>query len=410
MFVARRITALLFLLGALFPLSACKDQAPAAGNFQWLPLYGDFTTDRSAVVARVGDLELTENMVKLYIDELPPRLKSNYQGPDGERLALRRMVDQVLLVKGAVDLKLYNDPDVARQLVSQRRNTLEYAMRNYGLLRGKTPSKEEMRKYFDDNKANYRQQALAMSRHIECLNRGDANRAYQRLKSGKFENNFAHVLAEASINPETKKQDGNTGWFAAGGFIPYIMGSETYSTKAHELGLGLHPPVQIGERWHVIEVTQMEYERPQTFGEAKDKLLKDMLPAWQDALVRDYLATNRAAQGVELLGKFAPGQGASAEELFARARNVADPASQLELLELIHTDYAQSDRADDALFMAASIAIETWQDRRVAERYLTQLLKEYPASELAADATFLRDNLYNPKVMNPQSIEDLKQN
>ena len=46
----------------------------------------------------------------------------------------------------------------------------------------------------------------------------------------------------------------------------------------------------------------------------------------------------------------------------------------------------------------------------MAERYLTLLLKEYPASDLAADATFLRDNLYNPKVMNPESIEDLKQN
>ncbi len=73
---------------------------------------------------------------------------------------------------------------------------------------------------------------------------------------------------------------------------------------------------------------------------------------------------------------------------------------------MIHTDYPESDRADDALFMAATIALDTWVDVKVAERYLRILLQDYPDSELAEDAKFLKDNLYNPEVLNPKSMEE----
>ena len=108
------------------------------------------------------------------------------------------------------------------------------------------------------------------------------------------------------------------------------------------------------------------------------------------------------------MGRFAPGQGLSVEELFTRAMAVADPMQKIELLNLVHSDYPESGRADDALFMAANVALETWADVKVAERYLRLLLEDYPDSDLAGDAQFLMDNLYNPDVMNPSSVEDLR--
>jgi hypothetical protein len=349
-------------------------------------------------------------MVDLYIDELPPGLKSEFSGPDGERLALKKMIDQVLMVQGAMDLKIYNDQDVARQLISQRRNTLDYAMRNYGLLRDNNPGAEDLRAHFAANKDRFRQQGLVMARHIETISKADADLAYQRLQSGDYKNNFPHVVAEMSTNDDTKKEGGNAGWFAKGGFIPFIRSSEQFATAVYDLEMGLHEPIKVADRWHVVEVTQREYERPQTFTEAEGQVMKEMLPAWQNSIIKDYLLGARKTHSVTMLGKYTPGQGATAEELFKRAMAIPDPDRKLELLSMIHTDYPTSPRADDALFMSANIALETWEDRRIAERYLLMLIAEYPDSELIEDAKFLNKNLNNPKVLNPQSIEDLRQN
>jgi len=306
-------------------------------------------------------------------------------------------------------LKLYNDQDVARQLIAQRRNTMDLAMRNYGLLRDHKPAEKDLRAFYNDNKDKYRQQGLVLARHVECLTRADAEKAYQRATSGKVGDDFLHVVAEMSTNPDTRKEGGVVGWFSRGGFVPFVRNSQGFSEKVYDFEIGVHEPIQVGDRWHVVEVTKREYERPQTFKEAKNQVLVDMLPGWQDAIIKDYLLSSRKTYPVQMLGKYTPGQGATAEELYKRALAVAEVDKKLELLSMIHTDYPESDKADDALFMSAMLVQEKLQDLRVAERYLLLMLEEYPDSELAEDARFLSKNLYNPRVLNPQSIDDLRQ-
>ncbi len=406
----RSLFVLFVVIAVVVALAGCQGGESASGKFEWQPLFGDFTNDTSDVVATVGDVKITARMVALYIDELPPRIRSEFEGADGERLAVKKMIDQALMVQSAMALKIYNDQDVARQLISQRRNTLDYAMRNYGLLRGKKPSEDELRSFFNDNKDKYRQLGLVMARHVECLNRDDANLAYQRIQSGEFKDSFNHVVSEMSVNSDTKKEGGNTGWFSKGGFIPYIRGAEDFANQVYDMEKGVQPPIKVVDRWHVVEVTHREYARPQTFTEAKEKVAQDMLPGWQNALIKDYLLEARQTYNVAMMGKYAPGQGATPDELFTRALAVVDVDKKLDLLSMIHTDFPTSNRADDALFMSANVALVSWSDRRVAERYLNMLIKEYPDSELIEDATFLRNNLNNPKVLNPQSIDDLRQN
>lgn len=410
MSAVRRSLVLLVFVAALAALSGCQGNEAATSQFQWKPLFGDYTNDTSDVVAQVGDLAITERMVELYIDELPPRLKNDFQGPDGERLALKRMIDQSLMVQGAMDLDIFTDQDVARQLISQRRNTLDYAMRNYGLLRDNKPNDDDLRQFFNDNQGNYRQQGLVMARHVECLSKADADLAYTRLESGEFKNSFAHVVLEMSVNTDTKADGGNIGWFNRGGFVPNIRGGEEFTTVVYDFDIGLHEPVMIADRWHVVDVINREYERPQTFPEAKDQVRTDMMPGWQNTIIKDYLLAARQTYNVTMVGRFAPGKGSTADELFNRAMAVVDVEQKLALLSMIHTDFPTDPRADDALFMSANVALETWQDRRVAERYLTILIKEYPDSELIEDAKFLKKNLNNPNVLNPQSIDDLRQN
>ncbi|MFH2054257.1 MAG: peptidyl-prolyl cis-trans isomerase [bacterium] len=409
MSAAPRIMLAGLLLGSALAFCGCQEGTPSSGSFQYLPLFGDGTNDVTPVIAKVGDVEITENQLDLWIDELPAPKRSKYQGPDGRRLALKTMVEAVLMVNGAVEQKLYLDQDVARMLISLRRNTLDTAMRNYGLLRGQEPTEEQVRQFFTDNRDKYRHLGIVHARHIATDSEEKAREVYSRLLEGGKGNSFPELARDYSVNIETRKQEGDLGWFNRGGFIAHIRNSQVFSAKAFDLENGLNPPISVSDRWHVIEILNRENERPQTYAEARDQVVNDMLPGFQDAIIKDYLLDAREKYGLEMFGEFAPGRGLTADELFVRAMAVADAENKLELFNLLHTDYPTSDRADDALFMAAQVTIETYEDMRIAERYLNMLIRQYPDSELVDDATYLRDNLYNPKVIRPMRIEDLRQ-
>lgn len=410
MIAARRFFVAVTVLAALLQLASCQSKSSEESPFQWQPLFGNGLHDTSTIIATVGDINITQRDLDMRFDELPPKLKRNYEGEGGQRLLLKEMVEQTLLVMGAVEKGLYNDSDVARTLISQRRSTLDLAMRNYGLLRGNEPSEEEIKEYFDKNREQFRMEGMVLARHVECLTRAEADAAYARLQQGGPENDFAHVVNDYSKNIESAKKGGELGWFNKGGFVPFVQNSADFSKVAYELDLGIHPPFRAGDRWHVVEILQKQYGRPMTFGEARETVLTAMMPGYQDRIIKDYLLAARKEHPVQMKGPFAPGQGLSPETLFARGMAIADPQGKLDMFSLVYTDFPTSEKADDALFMSAMVALDTWQDRRVAEGFLTRLLAEYPDSELVEDATFLKDNLYNPKALNPSSIEELRNN
>jgi peptidyl-prolyl cis-trans isomerase C len=408
MTAVRRLSSLLLLLSAGLLLASCQGGESGKDSFQWKPLFGNGLHDSSPVIATVGDLKITQLDLDLRYDELPPKLKGNYQGEEGKRLLLKEMVDQALMVMGAVEMGLYNDTDVARTLISQRRSILDNAMRQYGLLRGNLPDEDDIRDYFDKNRQQFRQEGMAKARHVECLSKDEADLAYARLLQGGVDNDFNHVVKDYSRNIESAKNGGDVGWFNQGGVVPFVPSSIEFTRIAYDLKLGLHPPFRVADRWHVVEILRKEPGRPMTFGEARDMVLNSMLPGHQDRIIKDYLQDARQKHTVTFEGTFAPGRGISPETLFARGMALAEPQKKLDMFTLVFTDFPASDKADDALFMSAMVALDSWQDRRVAERYLNRLVNEYPDSELLEDAQFLRDNLYNPKALNPSSIEELR--
>jgi hypothetical protein len=158
----------------------------------------------------------------------------------------------------------------------------------------------------------------------------------------------------------------------------------------------------------VVEVTHREFERSSTFDEVKDAIKTEMLPGYQDALIKDYLKEARAKHGVQYKGRFTPGQGMTPQQLFERAMFTPDIMRRIDILMMIAQDFPDSDRADDALFMAANTAIENITDPTVGGRILESLVELYPESEFVADANFILENLHNPKFRQPASIEDIR--
>lgn len=405
-----RVKPLLLVLAAaaaVFASAGCQQEQTGA-SFGWKPLFGDLAKDTSPVIAEVGEITITQADLEQFIDEQPDRVKGEYAGPEGERLALKRMVDSALLVMGAVERKLYNDQTVARTLVANRRVTLEKAMRQYGLLKDAVPSEAEMREYYEKNLGRYKQVGLVRVRHIECRDKAAADQAYRRLQSKDPKDSWVYVCADFSQNEKTRKIEGDAGWMSSGSIVPLIENGVEFSKAVYDLPIGVSPPLQVAGRWHVVEVTHREFERNSSFEEVKDTIKTEMLPGYQDAVIKDYLKEARAKHGVKYTGRFTPGQGMTPQQLFERAMFNQDITRRIDILLLIAQDFPDSDRADDALFMAANTAIENFADPSVGGRMLESLVELYPQSEFVDDANFILENLHNPKFQQPTSIEDIR--
>ena len=394
-----RPRAILFLVSGIMALTAitlltsCQDEKSVVPAYDPQVYFGDGMEDGSMVVCRVGDLVITERQLNMRMEELNRDEKRNFAGDHGVRLLLRFMVDEYFLASGANERELYNHPDVARTLIMQRRRHLVEAMRNIGLLANQEPSLDDIRTYYESHKDELVQQGIMHARHVQTSTREAADEAYDRLINGSGRDAvFAYVAGDLSVNPVTKAQNGDLGWFNRGGFIDAIPNSASFTTVVWELDPGIHPPIKIGSYWHVIEVTRKDYDRPMTIQEAEGRIKQILMPQYQMAVISEFVDEEKARVGVEYFGDFRPGQGKSAVELFERAFVTQSPEQQLALYDLLIEDYPESDLVDDALFMAANVVLENWGDIRNGHAYLSLLIELYPDSEYVDDARYLLEN------------------
>jgi parvulin-like peptidyl-prolyl isomerase len=369
-------------------------------------VFGDGFADPSRVVAVVDGYEITETMLDLRFEELNRQEKARFQGPEGRRLFLRRMVEELVRVREAERRQLHLDPTVSRVLIAQRRDALDLAMRAE-LIEDQEPDIDAVREYFEMNRDRYQRQGAMNASHIQSDSLEDAEAAYREVVEKSRA--FGTVATLESTNTETAESGGDLGWFNRGGFIPFIRHSKEFTELVWGLETGVNPPLEYDGKWHVVKVNERRYGRPQTLEEAYDRVVADMLPDYQQRLINDWSREAVAATDVEYFAEFRPGQGKTAQELLERAFYTNDPEEKLVYLQLLVDDFPDSEYADDALFVAGNLVLDTWGDRRRASVYLYALVRRYPDSDYREDAQFILDNMDKPGMVQPKSIEELRE-
>ncbi|MFH1842701.1 MAG: peptidyl-prolyl cis-trans isomerase [bacterium] len=414
MITSRRFTlpAALLLLGVLAVCgTSCRQETEqSSGLPDWSGIFGNGYADHSPVICRVGDLEITQNDMDRRYEELPPALMSRFSGQGWEMRFLRYMVEEALLTQEAVNRKLFLEPGVSQRLISQYRTALKAALRDHYLMEGFEPTEEQIVTYYEQNQADYRREGKIHARHIPCQSREAAQDAYNQIMELEAEepNVFIRLVASFSTNQKSAVQAGDLGWFTVQGFIPALTYGEAFATTIWDWPIDVHPPVEIGGEWHVIEILDKDFDRPMALEEARDRVLSDLVPVLQEELVEEWLRATKLATDIEYFGDFRPGGGLTDRELFERAWYANTPEQKIDIYKLLIEDYPDSEWTDDALFMIANVYMDTWSDVRLTSRYLNRLVKDYPESELYDDAVYIRDNLNSPSFRKPVDIDDLR--
>lgn len=166
--------------------------------------------DASEIVARVGDVVLTESELA---DQLPDQLDEELAASERSQF-IEDWVGQELIYRKALDLKVHEKAHVQR-LIEQARRDLVVASFLDSVLANRPVdvSDEAIIEYFRSHQADFlRTGAEIKAQHILLATRGDADALRLKLLRG---DSFEKAAGDYSLDQETKMAGGDLGYFTA---------------------------------------------------------------------------------------------------------------------------------------------------------------------------------------------------
>ena len=250
-----------------------QDQAPAQEQAT--------AADPDAVVARVGDIAVTERDIAFAAEAFESELTSV---PEAERrsVVIDAFINMQLLALGAIGAELDQGAEFEERLAFLRLQALRNAYVRHVVMSGVTD--EEMQAAYQElviDQFEPREQVRA--RHILVEEREDAERIIEELLGGaSFEE-----LAEQSLDP-SGQSGGDLGFFGRGQMVPPFE-EAAFSLEPGEITV---EPVETQFGWHVIRVEETRMTEPPSLADLEtqihDYLLRERFETALGALRDEY--------------------------------------------------------------------------------------------------------------------------
>lgn len=174
---------------------------------------------RSRVVARVGAREITVGDLEDRIADLPPFQRASF-GATSEEVRRRMLTDVVLpdalLALGAAAQKLGEKPPAAYQIERARSASTIRAVRALIGPAAGIPM-EEVRRYYDENRARYDAPQRFQVWRILCKNIEEARSVLEATNRDPTPATFGALAREHSLDKATNLRAGNLGFVTADG-------------------------------------------------------------------------------------------------------------------------------------------------------------------------------------------------
>lgn len=172
---------------------------------------------------------------------------------------------------------------------------------------------DEIKKYFDENKATLGSQEEVRASHILVKTKEEADAIVKQLKSGA---DFAALAKEKSGDTGSKDKGGDLGFFKRGDMVA------AFSDAAFKLKVGeTSEPVKSEYGYHIIKVTDHKDAVTPTFENSKEEIRKtlvsqkvsEMSSTWMQTLTSRAKITNTLTDAKKAEASAAPGASAAPE-------------------------------------------------------------------------------------------------
>jgi len=217
-------------------------------------------TASAAVLAKVDGMEITDDDVKVALEDLGPTLPQQIQGPQREAYVLDYLIDLKLVSRKADADKMGVGPDVVRRMAYYHDKVLMEEL--LGKTAKEAATDAAMKKVYDDAAKAQKPEPEVKASHILVPTEEEAKAALKRVKGGE---DFAKVADEVSKDPGSK--GGDLGWFTKDRMVP------EFADAAFKLQKGqISDPVKSQFGWHIIKVEDTRTKEFPPFEQVKDQV------------------------------------------------------------------------------------------------------------------------------------------
>jgi peptidyl-prolyl cis-trans isomerase C len=228
---------------------------------------------QAKVLAKVNGVEITDEDLKLAMEDLGPGIPQQLEGKARESYVLDFLVDEQLVVQKAQADKLAETPDFAKKMAYLRDKALMETL--LGNVAKAAATDAAIKATYEEAAKNQKPETEYHAHHILVPTEEEAKKALARVKGGE---DFAKVAGEVSKDPGSK--GGDLGWFTKDRMVPEF-GDAASKMKPGELS----EPVKTQFGWHIIKLDET---RPKVFpplDQVKDQVSRYVVQKAQSELV-----------------------------------------------------------------------------------------------------------------------------
>jgi peptidyl-prolyl cis-trans isomerase C len=237
------------------------------------------------VLATVNGKKITEEDLKIAMEDLGSSVPQQLQGKARETYLLDYLIDSQLVVQKAMAEKLDQTSDFTEKLSYLHDKALmEILLSDVA----KAATTDEMlHKTYDDAAKAQKPETEVHARHILVPTEAEAQAALKRVKGGE---DFAKVAKEVSKDPSA--EGGDLGWFTKDRMVP------EFAEAAFKLEPGqISDPVKSQFGWHIIQLEGKRQKSFPPFEEVRDQIVRYVVQKAQSELIvklRDSAKIERA--------------------------------------------------------------------------------------------------------------------
>ncbi len=228
------------------------------------------------VTAKVGEYEITREMVENIINTIPEENRVPFLTPDGRKKILDEIVQTTLFADAA--RKKGIDKESAVQTRLQYVQT-EYLAREFfrrHLADLPDISESDLEAYYKSHLSEFKPPEEVQARHILVGTEAEANKIMQSLKEGA---DFADLAKKKSIDPAAAN-GGKLEAMGGGVWLPKGTFEKSFEFALFKLGKGeIGGPLKTQFGWHIIKVDDKRQPETPAFvqvrGMIKNRLMEE---------------------------------------------------------------------------------------------------------------------------------------
>jgi peptidyl-prolyl cis-trans isomerase C len=231
------------------------------------------------VLAKVGNTEITRDMLDNIIATIPEENRVPFLTPDGRKKILEEVVSFMLFAEAAKRDGIDKEPAVKTRLDYVQ---TEYLAREYfrrHLAKAAPITEEELSAYYKSHESEFKPPEEVQARHILVNTEAEANKIMEQVKAGK---DFAELAKKYSIDPAAAKggklelADGKD-WLPKGTF------EKSFEYTLFKIGKGdVGGPIKTQFGWHILKVDDRRQPETPTFVQVRG-MIKNRLQDQKNA-------------------------------------------------------------------------------------------------------------------------------